>query len=342
MAPDIGFFTRVLDDAGAADRYRVALDHIELAERLGFGTAWVAQHHFDRSEGGLPSPFVLLGAAAARTSRIRLGTAIVTLAHEQPIRAAEDAAVLDTVAGGRVELGFGTGGTPATLSAFGEDPAQRRAVYDAKLARLRALLDGSADVALHPRPRTLGDRIWQATFSVEGARAIGAAGDGLMLSRVQPLPPGIADGAEPPRVWEVQRPVVDAYLGALPAGRAPRILASRSVVVVDPASRRAVRAHAEAGLARQLHQFHGITPGSLSLDELLTRSETHLGTASEVAESLAADIVASGATEVSIQAHSVDPHHEITARSLELFAHEVAPALGWMVARDEQEARHVA
>ena len=77
MAPTIGFFTRILDDVDAAARYRIALDQISLAERLGYRTAWVAQHHLDGDEGGLPSPFVLLAAAAARTSRIRLGTAIL-------------------------------------------------------------------------------------------------------------------------------------------------------------------------------------------------------------------------------------------------------------------------
>ncbi|MCH1883340.1 LLM class flavin-dependent oxidoreductase [Agrococcus sp. ARC_14] len=342
MAPTIGFFTRVLDDAAAAERYRIALEHIELAEQLGFETAWVAQHHLDGAEGGLPSPFVLLAAAAARTTRIRLGTAILTLAHEHPARAAEDAAVLDALSGGRAELGLGTGGSPRTLSAFGEDPALRRAIYDAKLVRLRSLLDGSGDVAIYPQQSTgLEGRIWQATFSVEGARAIGAQGDGLMLSRVQPVP---ADhtGAEPPRVWEVQRLLVDAYREALPVGVAPRILASRSVVVVDQADRRTVRALAETGIGRQVAQLHGVAPGSLSLDELLVRSETHLGTAAEVAESLAADSVAAEATEVSIQVHSVDPDASITARSLELFAREVAPALGWRAAPETQEERHVA
>lgn len=342
MAPSIGFFTRVLDDTDAAERYRIALDQVALAEQLGYRSAWVAQHHLDGAEGGLPSPFVLLAAAAARTSRIRLGTAILTLAHEQAARAAEDAAVLDVLSGGRVELGLGTGGSPRTLSAFGEDVAHRRAIFDAKLVRLRSLLDGSADVELYPRAEGLAHRLWQATFSAEGARAIGAQGDGLMLSRVQPPPADLAEGATPPRVWEVQRPLVEAYREALPTGVAPRILASRSVVVVDAADRRAVRAHAEHGIGRQLSQLHGVTPGSLSIDELLERSETHLGTPAEVIESLAADVAAAGATEVSIQVHSVDPQPRIAARSLELFAREVAPALGWRVGHHHQEERHVA
>lgn len=350
MAPTIGFFTRVLDDAAAAERYRIALEQIELAERLGYATAWVAQHHLDGEEGGLPSPFVLLAAAAARTTRIGLGTAILTLAHEHPARAAEDAVVLDTISGGRAELGLGTGGSPRTLSAFGEDPAHRRAIYDAKLVRLRSLIAGTGDIAIYPQQQTgLERRIWQATFSAEGARAIGAQGDGLMLSRVQPIPADHS-GDAPPRVWEVQRPLVDAYLEALPAGVEPRILASRSVVVVDAVEREAVREHAGAGIGRQIEQLHGITPGSRSLDELLVRSETHLGTSEEVVASLADDTVAAAATEVSIQAHSVDPHASITNRSIELFAREVAPALGWRVRAESgplaitntQEARHVA
>lgn len=346
MTPTIGFFTRVLDRTSAPERYRIALEQIELAERLGYESAWVAQHHLDGAEGGLPSPFVLLAAAAARTERIRLGTAILTLAHEHAVRAAEDALVLDALAGGRAELGLGTGGSPRTLSAFGEDPQQRRAIYDAKLARLRSLLAGTDDLALYPQAPALAGRIWQATFSVEGARAIGAQGDGLMLSRVQPPPPEHASPV-PPRVWDVQRRLVDAYLEALPASVPPRILASRSVVVVDRSERRAVRAHAEVGIGAQVAQLHGIAAASLTLDELLVRSETHLGTPDEVAASLAADTVASGATEVSIQVHSVDPDPSVTARSLELFATEVAPALGWRVgagtaASTDQEQRHVA
>ena len=67
----LGFFTRLLDQADAAERYRLATAQIAHAERCGFDSAWIAQHHFHEGEGGLPSPFVFLAQAAARTSRIR-------------------------------------------------------------------------------------------------------------------------------------------------------------------------------------------------------------------------------------------------------------------------------
>lgn len=57
-AKRLGFFTRLLDNGSAQERYRLATEQIVHAERAGFDTAWVAQHHFHQDEGGLPSPLV--------------------------------------------------------------------------------------------------------------------------------------------------------------------------------------------------------------------------------------------------------------------------------------------
>ena len=119
----LGFFTRLLDQATAGERYRLATEQIVHAERHGFDSAWVAQHHFDGHEGGLPAPFVFLAHVAARTSRIRLGTGIVTLPLDEPVRVAEDAAVFDLISNGRLELGLGSGGTPSAFAGFGRDSA---------------------------------------------------------------------------------------------------------------------------------------------------------------------------------------------------------------------------
>ncbi|NPE72855.1 LLM class flavin-dependent oxidoreductase, partial [Dickeya dadantii] len=63
----LGFFTRLLDDVPAGQRYRLAAEQIIKAEQLGFDSAWVAQHHFHADEGGLPSPLVFLAQVAAQT-----------------------------------------------------------------------------------------------------------------------------------------------------------------------------------------------------------------------------------------------------------------------------------
>ncbi len=82
MPKRLGFFTRLLDQGSAQTRYRLAAEQIRHAERLGFDSAWIAQHHFHEQEGGLPSPLVFLAHVAAQTDRIRLGTAIITLPME--------------------------------------------------------------------------------------------------------------------------------------------------------------------------------------------------------------------------------------------------------------------
>ena len=74
----LGFFTRLLDDATPKERYRLATEQIRHAERHGFDSAWIAQHHFHENEGGLPSPLLFLAHVAAHTETIRLGTAIIT------------------------------------------------------------------------------------------------------------------------------------------------------------------------------------------------------------------------------------------------------------------------
>src|SRR5499433_4584456 len=133
----LGFFTRLLDQAAPAERYRLASAQIVHAERCGFDTAWIAQHHFHEDEGGLPAPFVFLAQVAAQTTRIRLGTAIVTLPLELPIRVAEDAAVLDHMVGGRLEVGVGPGGNLSAYTVFGLDSSERGTLLAQHLQVLR-------------------------------------------------------------------------------------------------------------------------------------------------------------------------------------------------------------
>lgn len=324
----LGFFTRLLDQVDAAERYRLATQQIVHAEKHGFDSAWIAQHHFHEGEGGLPAPFVFLSHVAAHTSRIRLGTGIVTLPLELPIRVAEDAVVTDLMSGGRLEVGVGPGGNLTAFTAFGLESDQRHVLFDDNLALLKTAWSGGALAGgdrLYPSSPTLVDRIWQATFTVSGARRAGLAGDGLMLSRTQPRPPEAPQAS----LADIQNPMLDAYLEALPAGVEPRILASRTIFIAD--DRNEAMRLAEIGLSRLRHRLAATgnsTSGSL-VGDLIRAMDVHIGTPDEVIASLQGDDTLRRSTDLTMQVHSIDPPHPYILRSIELFAEKVAPALGW-------------
>lgn len=329
-APTIAFFSRLLDDASPAERYALATAQIQHAEQHGVGRAWVAQHHFHAAEGGLPSPLVFLANVAAQTSRIRLGTGVITLPLEDPVRVAEDAAVADLLSDGRLDLGLGSGGTPSSFVPFGEEVGNKAFIYDRKLQVLLDALEGrdvGAGNTVYPDTSTLAERIWQATFSAPGGHRAGIRGHGLLLSRTQPRPAGAPHAS----LSSLQDPIIDAYLEALPVGVAPRITASRTVFVAD--DRTEALRFAEVGLRRAAEGFRrqGQTIPGDSIDELIVALDTHLGTPEQVAESLAADATLARATEIAFQVHSVDAPHAHVLRSIELFAQKVAPALGYSV-----------
>lgn len=334
----LGFFTRLLDEASAGERYRLAAEQIIHAERHGFDSAWVAQHHFHEAEGGLPSPLVFLSHVAARTSNIRLGTGIITLPLENPVRVAEDTVVLDLLSGGRLEVGVGTGGTPSSFTAFDLDSANRSDIYDRNLAIVRNAWDGrplKGGDSLYPSAPGLNDRVWQATFSVGGGIRAGKAGDGLMLSRTQPRPKDAPQAS----LSDIQHPIIDAYLEALPEGRGPRIVASRSLFVAD--SREEALRLAEKGLRRVVADFAAkghVIPGDTLVD-IIAALDTHVGTPQDVIESLSRDTTLPRVTDLVFQVHSVDPPHEYILRSIELIASEVAPALGWQNPAGKPERR---
>ncbi len=328
--PRLGYFTRLLDDAAPVERYRNALAQFVRAEELGFDTAWVAQHHFHRDEGGLPSPFVLLAQAAAKTSRILLATGIVTLPLEAPLRVAEDAAVLWLLADGRFELGIGSGGTATSFPPFGLDVEDRPAIYAAHKETLLRGLRGdvltSDGGALYPSAPQLVDTLWEATFSASGAERIGREGHGLMLSRTQPRREYTGHGSLGDQVA-----LVDGHAAALPAGVAPRVMASRSVLVVD--TEEEARRWRAKGIARSRPMLaaQGVAiPDGVADTELAAYLDLHVGTPEQVLATLAEDPILPRATDIVFQPHPVDPPHEVVLRSLELIAKDVAPALGWV------------
>lgn len=104
------------------------LEEIKLADELGFDSAWLAEHHFSRY-GVLGNPLLLGAAIAETTKQIRIGTAVVVVPFHNPLRLAEDAATLDTLSGGRLDLGVGRGYQPGEFKGFGIDAESSKQRY---------------------------------------------------------------------------------------------------------------------------------------------------------------------------------------------------------------------
>jgi len=100
------------------DLYREYLEESVLAEELGFDNVWASEHHFSEDAWN-PSPITFLAAVAARTERVRIGTYVLLLPFHNPVRVAEDIAVLDNISCGRVDLPVGVGSAPEEFRTFG-------------------------------------------------------------------------------------------------------------------------------------------------------------------------------------------------------------------------------
>ena len=146
-----------------------------------------------------------------------------------------------------------------------------------------------------------------------------------MLSRTQPRPPETPHAT----LAELQDPIIDAYLAALPPDRAPRIVGSRSVFVAE--SRAEALRLADIGLRTAVRRFidKGHRAPGDTLADLITRLRRacrHAGRRDRLA---AGRQDAGPLTDLAVQVHSIDPPHPWILRSIELVAQEVAPAFGW-------------
>jgi alkanesulfonate monooxygenase SsuD/methylene tetrahydromethanopterin reductase-like flavin-dependent oxidoreductase (luciferase family) len=112
------------DPRSDADLYREVVDRCVAAERAGFDSVWVSEHHF-LDDGYMPSLLVACAAIAQATKRVAIGTAVLLAPLHDPIRVAEDAATVDLISGGRLILGLGAGWRAEEFEVFGVDQAER-------------------------------------------------------------------------------------------------------------------------------------------------------------------------------------------------------------------------
>ena len=132
-------FFQVPESGGRShtERYAEMLDLVALADSLGFDVAWLAELHFGGAFSLLSSPLTVVPAIAARTRRIRIGTAVTLLPLHHPLSCAEQAATADLLSGGRLELGVGRGSIPTQFHGFRIPLDENRARFDEALAIIR-------------------------------------------------------------------------------------------------------------------------------------------------------------------------------------------------------------
>jgi alkanesulfonate monooxygenase SsuD/methylene tetrahydromethanopterin reductase-like flavin-dependent oxidoreductase (luciferase family) len=177
--------------------YGRALDLVVEAERLGAASVWFSEHHLF-SDGYLPQPLTFAAAAAARTTRVRIGTAVLLAALRPAALVAEEAAVIDQISGGRLELGIGAGYSVPEYELYNADITKRYGLADAAVAEIRRLLDDgivTPPAAQNPFP------IWLGYQGPQGAKRAGRLGVGLLsLDRalLDPYREGLVEGGHDP------------------------------------------------------------------------------------------------------------------------------------------------
>jgi len=156
--------------------YGFSLEMCQEAEHLGIDSIWVSEHHrFDDSY--LSQPLTMLAAIAARTKRVRLGTAVMVAPLHSAVEIAEQAAIVDIISAGRLDLGLGAGYRVPEFELYGVDPRRRYRDNDAGAREVRRLWD---EGVVTPGP--VQDRlpIWMGYQGPKGARRAGLLGEGLL------------------------------------------------------------------------------------------------------------------------------------------------------------------
>jgi alkanesulfonate monooxygenase SsuD/methylene tetrahydromethanopterin reductase-like flavin-dependent oxidoreductase (luciferase family) len=189
-------FTEIQCPAGSSAEIRLNefLEQAETADRLGFRGFWIAEIHCQPRFSLLSAPYVVLGAVAQRTRRLRLGVAVNTLPVHHPVQMAEQAAMLDLLSGGRMDFAAG-GGHPHSrvYECFGADHKQTHDYMEESLAIIRKAwtqetlsFDGRffqiPEVVVNPKPvQNPPPPFYMATSSLEGVEVGARLGVNLLL-----------------------------------------------------------------------------------------------------------------------------------------------------------------
>lgn len=307
------------------------LQQAEAADRLGFDAALTTEHKYSDEYFGSPVP--LSFAIAARTERVRVGTAISIAPLYNPVELAQDVATLDQLSGGRAWLGIGAGYLPVDYSTVGvpwEERAQRfdetarilRAAWTEERFTFRDRIYDFDDVSVIPRPLQPGGvPLHLAAWTPGGLRRAGRLGDGWISNALMSL--------------TTMRGMADDYrAAAAEAGRPSHVTAIR---FCWPSHDRA-QAEEEFGatalaMARTLFEYGAITdlPGVTSADQItlaeFLQDRFVFGTPEECVDTIRRFSAEAGVDDfLMVFRYPTGPRHESVLAAMELFAAEVAPA----------------
>lgn len=302
------------------------------AEELGIDGAFVRVHHFARQ---LASPFPLLAAMAARTSRIELGTGVIDMRYENPLYMAEEAAITDLISNGRLQLGISRGSPETALrgyEAFGhipvegstdaDDARQRAAIFRAAIAGAGVapanpqMTGLTGMLAIQPQSPGLSARIWWGSGTRQTAKWAGEQGMNLMSSTLLTEDTGVPFG-------DLQAEQIAIFRAAwAEAGHpgTPRVSVSRSILpIVNDVDRMYFGGRAGADAEDQVGYLDG---------GLARFGKTYVGEPDAIARQLATDAAVREADTVLVTI----PNQlgvDYNAHLLDTIVRHIAPALGW-------------
>jgi probable LLM family oxidoreductase len=322
-----------------AERLRDLVEEIELADQLGLDVFGVGEHH--RPEFAVSSPAVVLAAAAARTRRIRLTSAVSVLSSDDPVRVFQDFATLDLLSGGRAEIMAGRGSFIESFPLFGYDLEDYDELFAEKLELLLALREAE-----------------HVTWS--GRHRPALDGQGVYPRPLQdPLPVWVAVGGTPQsvvRAGALGLPMALAIIGGQPERFAPFAELHRRAAAEygHPAPALSINSHGFIADTSQAAGDEAFVAHKVVMDKIgrergwppMTRAQfdaatelhgaSFVGSAQQVIEKVLFQHEIFGHQRFLVQFSVGTLPHASIMRSIELFGTEVAPAVRKEVERRER------
>jgi alkanesulfonate monooxygenase SsuD/methylene tetrahydromethanopterin reductase-like flavin-dependent oxidoreductase (luciferase family) len=331
----LGFLTiGLFDEADPRRGHESTLEIIELGERLGFDSAWVRHRHL---QYGISSPVAVLAAASQRTSRIALGTAVIPLGWENPLRLAEDLATVDLLSGGRLNPGISVGPPmhyDEVKGALYPDTADAEDFSYQRVRRLLGFVRGEPATDFHgvegfevfsdrvqPQSEGLGERMWYGGASLRSAQWAGE-------NRMNFLTSSVVKAEESEDFAQIQRSHIRAFRAHHPDGDRARVSQGLVVIPTDNATA-TQRAKYEEFAAKRLPR----TATPLGPARMMFAPDL-VGTSAEIAERLHAH---AGYREIDEVAFALPFtfEHDDYVQILTDIAGSLGPALGWRPATQD-------